>query len=198
MCFSEVARLNHLKFQNEPAFLNDALEMIANNPSYCSPLVHDISNIMCPDVIAVCGISSDCFFSVLISSELNNHQGFLSQDIISDLYSTAWNQVYHKKPKIAEKTFTTEINPKTQNVQAMWDEVLIKHGTMKHIGSLRIHFLLPHIQGYEAPKLCRVEGNDVIIYIDKSNAELFFDEATCQMLAELTDTEPKSWKHQNV
>jgi hypothetical protein len=193
--FPAVAKLRHLGFQNEPTFLDFTLDTITSNPAYCSPLVHDISHFMRPDVIAIGGINSSHFFSVMISSKLYNEKGFLSNGIEQNFLSTDWNRVYHKKPK---QKGITEINDKVKNTRKLWDEVLMKHQTLKHAGSLRIHIILPYIQENVASELCKVEGNDVIIYIDKRNAQLFFDKATCEVLAELTGTDFSSWKPKQV
>eukprot|EP00027_Filamoeba_sp_ATCC50430_P018626 CAMPEP_0168569186 /NCGR_PEP_ID=MMETSP0413-20121227/15995_1 /TAXON_ID=136452 /ORGANISM="Filamoeba nolandi, Strain NC-AS-23-1" /LENGTH=527 /DNA_ID=CAMNT_0008601609 /DNA_START=53 /DNA_END=1635 /DNA_ORIENTATION=+ len=192
--FPSVAKLHHLGFPNEPTFLDFTLDTISSNPSYCSPLVHDVSHFMRPDVIAIGGINSSHFFSVMISSKLYNEKGFPSDDIEPDFLSTDWNRVYHKKP---EQKGITEINDKVKHTRALWDEVLMKHKTLQHVGSLRIHIILPHIQANAASELCKVEGNDVIIYIDKRNAGLLFDTTTREVLAELTGTDVSSWKSGN-
>jgi len=51
---------------------------------------------------------------------------------------------------------------------------------IKNVGNLRIHILLPST--YKKEK-SRVEGNDVIIYVDKSNMNIFFDDNCMKLLA---------------
>ncbi len=89
----------------------------------------------------------------------------------------------HNKPN-KKKLMTVDATIKRRK----WDEVLAKHSHLKRQGSLRLHIILPHIRTKPASSLCRVEGNDILIYVDKQNAKLLFDKTTCELLAAVTNT----------
>ncbi len=190
--FTSVTQLCHFQYdhesrvEDEADFLDSELDKITGNPSYCSPLVGRISNAMRADVIAVGGIDSAHFFSVLISNKLYNEKGLASASLLADEYSTDWDRVYHHASPDEKGNTSVDATAKRRK----WDEVLAKHSSqLKHQGSLRLHVVLPHIQAHTASSLCRVQGNDIIIYVDKENANLLFDHTTCELLAEVTKTE---------
>jgi len=66
-----------------------------------------------------------------------------------------------------------------------WKELIEQYNLKKRIvGSLRIHVLLP---GTATKEKSRIEGDDVIIYIDTSKMNLFFDPKLVDILKKFID-----------
>lgn len=146
---------------------------------------------MRPDAVYVAGLDKEHFFSLCMSCKLYNKEGLQSKNVLPDLYSTDWNNFYLSKEK---KKY-----PAAEKKHEEWNKLLEKH-KIEHVGSLRIHCILPRIQKEQHPSKasvepkCQVLGNDVIIYVDQHNASSIFNKKSIETLAEITNTNQEKWK----
>jgi len=123
------------------------------------------------------------FWTLLASYKLYSVQGYPMDSLLGDLNSTDFKLLYHSRD--GKKTTTAE------NSLKAWKKAL-KQSNGHHVGSLRLHIILPYVTGKEKP-ISSVKWNDVIIYIDKSNASKLFDAESIDLLAFATSTDRAEW-----
>jgi hypothetical protein len=202
--FPEVAKLPQLAIANEPAFLECTLQEIKKNPSYLSPLLVQVFHSMRPDALAIGGLPGNRFFSILLSNQLYSSPLHWI-DAVVDFYSTDWQRVYHREPvviddKTADLSLQTEVNPKTKHLREKWENTLTT-ANMKHEGSLRIHVILPGIQGSRQQDVqldrCRVHGKDIVLYVTTENWDKLFSSEICKILKEIIYGQPKATAEQD-
>jgi len=104
----------------------------------------------------------------------------ISAAIVSnDFTSTQYDKFY------APKKPSQYINRNDDKNLRQWKELIEQYNLKECIvGSLRIHVLLP---GTATKEKSRIEGDDVIIYIDTSKMNLFFDPKLVDILKKFID-----------
>lgn len=104
----------------------------------------------------------------------------ISATVVSnDFTSTQYDKFY------APKKPSQYINRNDDKNLRQWKELIEQYNLKECIvGSLRIHVLLP---GTATKEKSRIEGDDVIIYIDTSNMNLFFDPKLVDILKKFID-----------
>jgi len=155
----------------------------------CSPLYIKLDHMMRPDALYLAQISKTKYFSILVSTKLYDHDGVPSEKADNDQYSTDFSKVYFS-------TNGKNVNPKKKKDRDTWDSVLLQYSNFQHVGSLRLHILLPRIQrkldnkrSDKDPILySHVLGNDVVIYVKPLNSSVLFNEDARELLAIVTYT----------
>jgi len=155
-----------------------------------SPLFIKLDHLMRPDALSLVQISQTEYFSILLSTKLYN-PSVPSVKAKNDQSSTDLYRVYCQ--------IDGNIHPKKKKDRDTWDSLLLKYSNFQHVGSLRVHVLLPRIQESKTsdkdPKLkSHVLGNDVVLYVELSNSSILFNEEARKLLALATDTSVNDWK----
>eukprot|EP01125_Pyxidicula_operculata_P003919 TRINITY_DN1549_c0_g1_i5.p1 TRINITY_DN1549_c0_g1~~TRINITY_DN1549_c0_g1_i5.p1 ORF type:complete len:304 (+),score=33.27 TRINITY_DN1549_c0_g1_i5:2252-3163(+) len=169
-----IASLHSLGYRKEPEVLEDFLSKMEKNTNTettttgtSSPIFVRLDHMMRPDALQLKQISDTEYYSILLSTKLYNGDGVPSHLVSKDLNSTDFKKLYYN-------TNGETVNNKKKEDHEWWQSILQHHPNCKHVGSLRVHILLPRIQGYNQPQ-SRVEGEDVILYVNSSNLGTIFD-----------------------
>jgi hypothetical protein len=118
-----------------------------------------------PDGVAFCPITPSTYFTVLFSSKLYS-KNMSSKQLAPDLLSTELDKLY-----FLTNGLSTDKHGREMNLSARRRCFAARNRLGTHLGSLRIHCILPGVQGKKATELSHVEGNDIIVYIDKVNLD---------------------------
>jgi len=133
----KISSVERLGVSNEAEYLKRALEEDAN---INETLLTNLPIKMRPDCFGVFQLQKGkeapkFFWTFLASCKLYNNHGFPSKDILNDQNSTDFNLLYHTADG-------GEINDKKSH--NAWKKVL-EESRGYHVGSLRLHIILPHI-----------------------------------------------------
>ena len=156
------------KFENDVEFI----EMLLRNPTNRVYML-DPNIIMRPDGVYI-GNNIDCiddYWTLLISAKLYG-SSLSGKNVSNDKRTTDWRYVYYED---GEDENTGQI--KKYVIKNKLDTIRSKY---RHQGSIRIHFILPGLaesRKNEDRGGCRVEGDDVIMYIDKNLLKTYFQDS---------------------
>eukprot|EP01125_Pyxidicula_operculata_P014642 TRINITY_DN4898_c1_g1_i1.p2 TRINITY_DN4898_c1_g1~~TRINITY_DN4898_c1_g1_i1.p2 ORF type:complete len:215 (-),score=31.09 TRINITY_DN4898_c1_g1_i1:31-675(-) len=170
-----IGSLHDFKFNKEYQALEDFLSKMKNGGTdTSSPMYIKLDHMMRPDALHFKQINENEYFSILLSAKFFNDRGVPSSKAISDLHSTNFNKVYYDSNG-------DSVNDKKRKDHDLWQSVLQQYSSFNHVGSLRLHILLPHVQGSQPQ--CRVEGEDIILYVNSTNLETIFDKDAQNLLS---------------
>ena len=115
---------------------------------------------MRPDGIYISKLNMSKYWTLLISAKVYT-ENLSGEKVEMDKRSTNWDLTYYQKDG-------TKLKEKFNNVCRNYE----------HCGSLRIHFIFPGVASSYISNRggCHVEGNDVIMYIDKTLLNRYFPE----------------------
>jgi hypothetical protein len=154
------------KFEDDVEFI----EMLLGNPTNRKYML-DPSIIMRPDGVYIGNniYHNDDYWTLLFSAKMYG-SSFSGKDINHDKRTTEWKYAYYED---GESENTHQI--KKHVIKGRLDTVRNKY---IHQGSIRIHFILPGLakSKYKSEDRggCRVEGDDVIMYIDQNLLNKYF------------------------
>ncbi|GBC02095.1 hypothetical protein RclHR1_04450003 [Rhizophagus clarus] len=153
------------KFKNDVEFI----EMLLQNPAN-RMYVLDPNIVMRPDGVYIGNNIDhiDDYWTLLINAKI--YKDPLSEKYVNiDKRTTEWKYVYYED-KEGENTHKI----KKHIIKGKLDTIRNKY---MHQGSIRIHFILPHLAESKDKSDqggCRVEGNDIIMYIDQNLLNKYF------------------------
>ncbi|GJJ78316.1 hypothetical protein EMPS_10675 [Entomortierella parvispora] len=144
----------------------DIIDFLIGNPARRNYILQP-ANIMRPDGVYIGSINGrplNQYWTLLFSAKFFSASMSGSQTIEYDRNSTKWALAYHTKTGIVSS-------------QKLVDKLRQLDRFSDHQGSLRIHFVLPGLasstDGSDRGG-CRVEGDDVVMYIDKTMLDTLF------------------------
>ena len=128
------------------------------------------SQAMCPDglLIGKCGINK---YWTLLTSEKFLSKNLSGRDIEANLRSTDWKLVYY------------QVNGEKVNCHKLKEKLDIVCKEFVHCGSIRVHFIYPGVASGRGG--CHIEGNDVILYIDKKLLGRYFEKTYVNFLEKI-------------
>src|SRR4051794_3040231 len=112
-------------------------------------------------------------WTLLISVKIYG-SSFSEKGVSKDKRTTDWRYVYYEDN---EDENTRQI--KKYPIRGRLDTICDKY---KHRGSIRIHYILPDLAESKDKSDrggCRVEGNDIIMYIDRNLLDRYFRYNIC-------------------
>ncbi|GJJ78300.1 hypothetical protein EMPS_10659 [Entomortierella parvispora] len=144
----------------------DIIDFLIRDPARRNYILQP-ANIMRPDGVYIGSINGrplNQYWTLLFSAKFFSAPMSGSNTIEDDRNSTKWALAYHAKTGIVSS-------------QKLVDKLLQLNRFSDHQGSLRIHFVLPGLasstDGSDRGG-CRVEGDDVVMYIDETMLEMLF------------------------